>query len=587
MRRAGLVAALALALLLPGAIVARAHAPDADAEVLRADGLPDATAWWSAAGRAGYAPSTEWLGVAYPWNLAGLVRGTWTFDDTRRMPGVRSGPGVAAAHAPLAWFDSLRVARAGGAGAWEGFEAVMVPVSGDVFGTERASGGGMRSMSMFSFQRGSSALEENAISFAGGDSLSELHFEGVSGSRGAVGVYEDAGEHRYGGSLRMDRGIHRFEGRFAHRGSAMEIAGGAAGQSAMGAGASLIWSMRGAHDVTRLELRRATDWHESYGWLIDPSRRDQSEEEAEATWAHDRGNDRLGLRASWWKSHVRRITLDTPEADTKSDGWWLAARGERPLGAIVADAAVGLGAQGGSGGLVVAPSLGFATRRGPYSAMARFERIATPVWSDLAPGVAPFLQDTWTGALTLAAGDSARHARVTGRLGRTVGRAVAVRLPLEELWLRNGYELDPDPYHFALASFEGAWGGHGLGAMLEAFALARARSDAQAAVDPVNGVRVTLEGGRRLFRNELGVRLRVNAAVVGARESEATGAWQSAYVTYGAGGILTIMDVTMVIEAINLEDQPHPLTWIDPRTASDALGPGLETRVTFSWRLFN
>jgi hypothetical protein len=146
--------ALALALVCT-APVARAQAPDAGAEWLRADGSPDAPAWWSAEGRAGYAPSMQFLGVAYPWTLAGLTRGSWSLDDARRMPGMTTGPGVMAAHAPLAWYDSLAFARVGGDGAWRGFDAAMVPVSGDVFGTERVQGGDPRTLSMFSFQRGS------------------------------------------------------------------------------------------------------------------------------------------------------------------------------------------------------------------------------------------------------------------------------------------------------------------------------------------------------------------------------------------------------------------------------------------------
>ncbi|MCI4355171.1 MAG: hypothetical protein L3K06_07385, partial [Thermoplasmata archaeon] len=320
---------------------------------------------------------------------------------------------------------------------------------------------------------------------------------------------------------------------------------------------------------------------------IAPSRRDQSEDGAEATWTHASGETRLAFRGAWWKSQVRRSTLDFEEFDDKTSGWWLAARGTRPLGSLAADGSIGLGSQDGTGGLVVTPSLGLATGRRKWNANVRVERIATPIWTDRDPNTARFLQDTWTAALSLASGDSARHVGLTGRIGRTQHRALAERWPLEELWLRAGYFMDPDPYRFALASFEGAWGGRSWGTSLEAFALARSVSRLQYAVDPVNGVRASLSRGGHLFKNELDARLRLTAALVGARQSEATGAWFDPFVTFTAAGVFTLSDATVVIEGIGLENRPHPLTWIDPRTGEDALGPGLETRISFSWRLFN
>jgi hypothetical protein len=566
---------------------ARAQAPDAGAELLRRVPFPDATAWWAADGRAGWAPDMEWLGVSYPWVLAGLVRGAWSLNEPDRMPAVHAGPGLAAAHAPLTWFDSLDVAQTGGAGAWQGFESAMVPVTGRVFGTERASTPGTRTVTMFSFARGSSAAEENTLALARTDTLSSFRYEVASGQRGAVGPYEDAGAHRYGLSARLDRGAQRFEGRFAHRGEAMAITGQAAGENAMGAGGSLAWSLRHPDDVLRLELRRATDWHESDGWAIGPSRRDQDDDGAEVSWLHGTGNANLGVRVTGWRSHVRRDSLGAELEDDKATGWWAAARATRPWGGLAADAALGLGAQEGSGGLVMAPSAGLATGHGPITGQLRIERIATPVWTDLAPGVAPFLQDTWTSALTLAAGDSARHVRVTGRIGRTLNRAIADRLPLQELWLRLGYRVDPDPYRFALVSLESEWSGRLGGATLEGFALARPYRAIQSSVDPVNGLRASLDTGVRLFKNELDVRVRATGALVGARQSEATGAWFDPYATFNLAGVFTLSDATLVIEGLGVENRPQPLTWIDPRTGVSAIGPGLETRVSFSWRLFN
>jgi hypothetical protein len=215
------------------------------------------------------------------------------------------------------------------------------------------------------------------------------------------------------------------------------------------------------------------------------------------------------------------------------------------------------------------------------------ERIATPIWTDRDPNTARFLQDTWTAALSVASGDSARHVGLTGRIGRTQHRALAERWPLEELWLSAGYFMDPDPYRFALASFEAAWSRRSWGAALEAFALARSASRLQDAVDPVNGVRASISEGGRLFKNELDARLRLTAALVGARQGEFNGQWLDPFVTFTAAGVFTLSDATIVIEGIGLENHPQPLTWPDLNTGENAMGPGLETRISFSWRLFN
>ena len=594
--RATRIAFLAMLLGVLAGGAARAQAPDAGAELLRRVPFPDATAWWAADGRAGWAPDTEWLGVSYPWVLAGLVRGGWSLDESDRMPAIRMGPGLPAAHAPLVWFDSLDVHETGGAAAWQGFDAALAPVTGRVFGTERATNAGPRIVSMFSFARGSSAAEENTLALSRTDSLSSFRYEVASGQRGAVGPYEDAGAHRYGLSARIDRGAQRFEGRFAHLGEAMSVTGGAFGENAMGAGGAVAWSLRRPDDVLRVELRRATDWHESEGnpdllynqpELIPLSRRDQDEDGAEISWLHGSGAAGLGVRASGWESHVRRNTSGFEDEDDRATGWWTAVRGTRPVGGLAADAELGMGEQKGTGGLVTAPSLGLATGRGRLSAQLRVERIVTPIWTDLAPGGDRFLQDTWTSALTLAAGDSARHVRITGRVGHTTHRAILARLPLEELWLREGYLMDPDPYRFALVSLDSHWSGRHWGAAFEAFALAHSYNAIQVSVDPVNGARASFDTGGRLFKNELDVRVRVTGALVGSRQNELGGEWLDPYVTFNMAGVFTLSDATLVIEGLGIENRPQPLTWIDPRTGESALGAGLESRVSFSWRLFN
>ncbi len=61
----------------------------------------------------------------------------------------------------------------------------------------------------------------------------------------------------------------------------------------------------------------------------------------------------------------------------------------------------------------------------------------------------------------------------------------------------------------------------------------------------------------------------------------------SSITSFGAAAVLTLADATFTLRARNLEDRPQPQVWIDPATGRPALGPGLDVRGTFTWRLFN
>jgi hypothetical protein len=267
---------------------------------------------------------------------------------------------------------------------------------------------------------------------------------------------------------------------------------------------------------------------------------------------------------------------------------WLAARDALPFGGAHVTATLGGGWSRTLARAVVAPSLELAAPWAGFDVHAVAERLADPVWSDLAPGTPAFLQDTWTGGVDAARHGSEWQLSAMWRSGRTTGRALASRLPLEDLWLRNGYARDPDRYLFHLVSAQAAFERGSMGAGLSGFALARDQGPAQARVDPPNGARAWLEGGVRMFTGDLIGRVRIEGAFVGVRESEALPARRlPAYATADAVVSLTLADAAFTFRFMNLEDIRRPETWLDARTGVEALGPGREFRLTMSWLLFD
>ncbi len=215
-------------------------------------------------------------------------------------------------------------------------------------------------------------------------------------------------------------------------------------------------------------------------------------------------------------------------------------------------------------------------------------RLLQPVWSDLAPGVEPFLQSTWAAGAELGAGGAHARAQAAILAGRTADRALVSRMPLAELWLRAGIERDPLRYRFALASGSGEVHVGPLDAGGEGFVLGRDRDGGEPQVDPSWGARASAGCRFTAFQRDLGVSLRGEAEWVGARETETAVPGRLAPITsYGAAAMLTLSDAIFTLRARNLEDRPQPQTWIDPVTGRPALGPGLEVRGTFTWRLFN
>src|SRR5262249_29174007 len=153
-----------------------------------------------------------------------------------------------------------------------------------------------------------------------------------------------------------------------------------------------------------------------------------------------------------------------------------------------------------------------------------------------------------------------------GLAGQTRGRALAERLPFEELWLRSGFREDPSALRFGLATLSadwkiGAWSAHG-----EGYDLVRSHDAFEPRLDPERGGRAHLEPSVRAFVGDLGVRLRAEVAGVGGHESPSALEWVPGYWTYGLTSALTLADATVTVRLRNLEDEPRALPWIVPST---------------------
>jgi hypothetical protein len=253
------------------------------------------------------------------------------------------------------------------------------------------------------------------------------------------------------------------------------------------------------------------------------------------------------------------------------------------------DLAVGAGRHDAIGGWDVAPSAAYRFTSGDFRGRVVAERMLTPVWSDLAPGVNPFLQRTWVAGWDV---HSEARGSVGGELGLLLGttqdRAIVQRLPLEEMWLRNGLVPDTGRYDFGLFTAGAHWQGRVLLGTADGFALARAKSAVQPAVDPPYGGRGSLGFGFQAFQRELDVKLRAEVEGVGPRESETAVPQRiPGYASLGFAAALTLRDATLTFRAQNLEDQGRLQTWIDPNTGRLALGVGREIHFEFAWKLFN
>ena len=571
--------------------------PEGGRTALLESTLTDLPSWWGEPGRVGWTPDVD-LGSSFPWTLAGHVVGTWKVLDPERTPRLAPFPGVLAMQTPLSWFDSVGVAS-DRASSFDGFDGAMQRIAGATVPAPRRGTQGARAQGDFVVTNGSSAYDENALSLRRGDSLSWTRVEALGWKRGSVGALSDAGRHRYGLAGHWTRGGQRFEASFAQQGAAGGMAGGE-GQSVTGAGGQLGYGFAQVSRLLLVRVGRGYDHHESAGPELAPSRRDAHGLHTEAILEGGTPASGWTARLAWQREFVVRATGGEAGATWRSDATWLSLSGVRPLAGGTLSAGLGGGHHGGVDRFAAAPSIGYRFESGPLEGRLVFERVLTPLWSDLAPGVAPFLQSIWWGGLDARLSRRGLTARASWRAGRTRDRALVARLPVEDLWLRSGFRSDPDPYDFGIVVVEGEWRGKHGALVGEVHQLFRDDMAPMASVDPRRGGRAYAEVVFQLFGGDLGVRVRGEAEELGGRVSDTTG-WAlrtrgagtpapralERFVDTGAALGLSLADVVFTIRVHNLADTPRPEPWLDLRTGSEALGPGREFRVTLQWRLFN
>lgn len=493
-------------------------------------------------------------------------------------------PGAAGAQGPLVWFDSLHVS-AGEGGAWEGFDAGLAGARAGQ-SLDHRPGDGWSPRTEVSLANGSNGLRDNAVSLWRGDTLGGLRVEAASGERGRSGGVTGTGRDLYGIAGARVRGGHRLEASFTHRRANASLVGGES-QDARGEAGGGGYRYRGDRWRIGATLNRGYDYHDSRGGTWLERRRLADASAAVLTLEREGASDRWGVRGAWRESGV------TPEAGvsgrSRARALWGAVRWQGPVGEGELELALGVGRHTALGRTPLAPSLVWRFQGRPWEGRVTFERLTTPVWSDLAPGQNPFLQDTWAGGLDLGAEVGAGgRARIGFLAGHTGSRALLARLPLEAVALRSGFRADRGSYDFGLLVAEARWRTGRWGAAIEGFILARDASALQPQVDPGRGGRVLAELGFRLFQGDLIVRPRLEAWAVGPRESEATPSRSlPGYGTTGAALELTLADATLLIEGRNFADHRAARTWVDTVTGIEASGPGRELRVTLNWRLWD
>jgi outer membrane receptor protein involved in Fe transport len=147
---------------------------------------------------------------------------------------------------------------------------------------------------------------------------------------------------------------------------------------------------------------------------------------------------------------------------------------------------------------------------------------------------------------------------------------------------------DPEVDAFVLGALEGEWRFSRFRLGGDGFVLGRESHAIQPDVDPAAGFRAWAESRFALFQNDLGVLLRLDAAGVGERESEAvTPLTIPGYVTFGLTARLELGDALVTIRARNLEDRRRIQPWVDLATGREALSPGRTIETSLTWTLFN
>lgn len=553
---------------------------------------------WSAPGRPGWTPGSE-LGSAGAWTLLGLSLGAWRLESPLEGA-VTTGPGVREAGVPRAWFDSLAI-EVGGSGARAGWDGALATATGTF---ARPTPG--RARTVVHVTNGSSSFDRNAILFTRGDSRGWIRGGSTSDGNGGVGAMGPTGSHVWFAEAAWLRGAHEVSVHGRQRGAATRQAIGV-GEGARGQDGALRWRWSEGERWARGALVRGWDARDSRaeveGVLLDPSRRDAQrtglELEAGTRWAASQ----VSARVQADRERVRRpvdATGGNP-FDAKAERWWSSVALARPFAGGQLAGVVGGGwhsvFRSRSDELQVAPTVTW-RRAGERGSVRVFgERVLTPVWSDLAADVSPFVQSTWMGGAEASRRWPGRASvRAMLASGVTDGAAGLLRYPVEDVALRGGISsANGQSRPFVLGTLAAAARWRAFVAEAEAFVADRSgAADGETRFDPETGAAARLESEFRVFAGDLGVRLLGEAAFVGEREAltfddfaQAEDQRLEAYVTFNAMAALTLGDARIRLRGVNLADVRRPEAWLDPGTGAPALGGGRQILFELGWVFAN
>jgi hypothetical protein len=492
---------------------------------------------------------------------------------------------VPTARRPLVWRDSLDL-REAGESAWLGPDASLASADVQHLGTH-----GARARSVFRAENGDFGVNRYSLMFERGDSTRWFRIESGEGSHDPAGALGREGDHAWGVSTGWARGPHQVQFGFLQRGAAQELAHAAVSEDASAQSGRLgyTWERHGRRIAIALErgLDARSDVIDAIGYLYSYSRRDAQENRATLEAGMPWAGGTLQARSMLSKAWVRRTFDDA--FDRRNTTTWTALAWRRPAGDGSLRLELGAGRPSSPSSWQFAPSASYefagTATRGRVFAGA----LTLPVWSDLAPGQAAFLQRTTVTGLSVEARTPRVRASASVMAGETRDRAIVFPYPLMDIWLRAGATAETRRYDFALLTAAAEAGSGHLYGGVSGFALARDQDPSEPRVEPGEGARGWVEARFSLFQHDLGIRLRAERAGVGARESKTGGIEETLpeFWTSAVSATMTLASLTLILRSQNLENGHQPQPWIDPGTGSLALGPGRQFSFSMSWRMMN
>ena len=572
--------------------------------------------WWAAPGMPGFVDDVH-MGNGLPFAYMGVVSGGVTLRDGL-MPAQAPWPGIDAIRAPLAWYDTTAVVVGEDAG-WQGFGASLVQLK--AIAPHRRQG---KPRAAFTLANGSSGIDRNGLLLQRGNADGWLRGGALAESRDATALLGRSGQHVWFMDLGTTRGAHTWSANFSQRGMANTTrrvrdindlspflppwAGfEEAGHSQSG---GVGWNFDEGTRHVRAALKRARDRRESYesAALSDTlflfSEREAQQNTFELEAEQGAAGHTRGVRLELTQAQVERFGdfFNSPQpTDAKQRTAWLAARATQPLLGASLELQLGAGYTSApavhSSRLQVAPSAVMRWGEDTRTLRLYAGRFVSPIWSDLAFGVAPFVQDAWVGGADVSAGTRERQWIELGGLATsTSGRALLQRFPIRELSLRYGWQPEPGRVNDAMATIaagvrRGPFGLDGSG-----FARVRPIGGQTSQPDPAVGARGAVEADFRLFSGDLGIQVRLEAGWVGERDNESLPEYFvrprpiPGYATYGGLLAITLGDARLAFRAQDLEDESHTQVWTDPSSdfpGTPAVGSGRQYRLELAWPFFN